>query len=329
MKAINIYEQGTNATLRLEEVEEIQPGLFEVKIDVSAAGVNRADLLQKMGKYPPPNGVSPILGLEVAGVIIEKGDKVSGFNIGDRVIALLSGGGYAEQVIVDYRMLLSIPTHLSYVQAAAIPEVFLTAYQCLYGLAKLVKAETLLVHAGASGVGSAAIQLALASEAKVLITAGSDEKIKFCEGLGAFGGCNYRVQPSFDYWVNEVTLDAGAHVILDCVGGSYLSKNINCAALDARIVLIAFMENPKAHEVSLPLILQKRLTIMGSTLRARSLAYKAELIRQFKMDFESFLKRGIIKPVIDTVLPWTNVAQAHEILEKNQNMGKVILHIKD
>ncbi len=177
--------------------------------------------------------------------------------------------------------------------------------------------------------GSAAIQLALASEAKVLITAGSDEKIKFCEGLGAFGGCNYRVQPSFDYWVNEVTLDAGAHVILDCVGGSYLSKNINCAALDARIVLIAFMENPKAHEVSLPLILQKRLTIMGSTLRARSLAYKAELIRQFKMDFESFLKRGIIKPVIDTVLPWTNVAQAHEILEKNQNMGKVILQIKD
>ena len=326
MNYIEVLDQDGLKIMRISEKDVPKNTDFEVKIAVHAAGVNRVDILQRLGKYPIPTGNSPILGLEVAGEIVATGCQVQGFKKGDRVMALLAGGGYAQFVVVDYRLLMQIPKHLDYVQAAGIPEVFLTAYQTLFTLGGLLPKDQVLIHAGASGVGTAAIQLARVWGAQVSITAGSDEKVRFCQKLGADKAYNYKTQQ----WPKLVWADTqgkGIDVILDCVGGDYVEKNINCAALGGRILLIGFMASARAKEVNLAKVLQKRLILQGSTLRARSLAYKADLIYSFDRDFKAAWMAKELKPVIDQVLPWELVDQAHQRMEQNLNKGKIILTI--
>ena len=326
MKYIEVLDQNGLKAMKISEQEAPKNTDFEVKIAVYAAGVNRADVLQRLGNYPPPEGISSILGLEVAGEIVAIGCQVQGFKKGDRVMALLPGGGYAQFVVVDYRLLMPIPKHLDYIQAAGIPEVFLTAYQTLFNLARLRPKEQVLIHAGASGVGTAAIQLANIWGAQVSVTVGSDEKARFCQKLGADKAYNYKTQ-SWSTLLLEHTAGQGADVILDCVGGDYLSKNIDCAALDGRIILIAYMSNAWANQISLGKILQKRLTFKGSTLRSRSLAYKSDLIHSFNRHFKVALVAKELKPIIDWVLPWELADQAHQRMIQNLNKGKIILTI--
>ncbi len=326
MKYIEVFDQNGLKAMKISEQETPKNTDFEVKIAVYAAGVNRADVLQRLGNYPPPEGISSILGLEVAGEIVAIGSQVQGFKKGDRVMALLPGGGYAQFVVVDYRLLMPIPKHLDYIQAAGIPEVFLTAYQTLFNLARLRPKEQVLIHAGASGVGTAAIQLANIWGAQVSVTVGSDEKARFCQKLGADKAYNYKTQ-SWSTLLLEHTAGQGADVILDCVGGDYLSKNIDCAALDGRIILIAYMSNAWANQISLGKILQKRLTFKGSTLRSRSLAYKSDLIHSFNRHYKVALVTKELKPIIDRVLPWELADQAHQRMVQNLNKGKIILTI--
>ncbi|MAJ51113.1 MAG: NADPH:quinone oxidoreductase [Flammeovirgaceae bacterium] len=326
MKYIEVFDQDGLKAMKISEQEAPKNSDFEVKIAVYAVGVNRADILQRLGKYPVPEGVSPTLGLEVAGEIVAIGCQVQGFKKGDRVMALLAGGGYAQFTVVDYRLLMPIPKHLDYIQAAGIPEVFLTAYQTLFILGGVRPKEQVLIHAGASGVGTAAIQLAHVWGAQVSITAGSDEKVRFCEKLGADKAYNYKTQ-SWSALVWEDTEGKGIDVILDCVGGDYVEKNIDCAAFDGRIVLIGFMANARAQEINLAKILQKRIVLKGSTLRARSLAYKSDLINSFNRDFKAAWATKELKPIIDQVLPWELADQAHQRMKQNLNKGKIILTI--
>ena len=326
MKYIEVFDQNGLKAMKISEQETPKNTDFEVKIAVYAVGVNRADVLQRLRNYPPPEGISSILGLEVAGEIVAIGCQVQGFKKGDRVMALLPGGGYAQFVVVDYRLLMPIPKHLDYIQAAGIPEVFLTAYQTLFNLARLRPKEQVLIHAGASGVGTAAIQLANIWGAQVSVTVGSDEKARFCQKLGADKAYNYKTQ-SWSTLLLEHTAGQGADVILDCVGGDYLSKNIDCAALDGRIILIAYMSNAWANEISLGKILQKRLIFKGSTLRSRSLAYKSDLIHSFNRHYKVALVTKELKPIIDRVLPWELADQAHQRMVQNLNKGKIILTI--
>jgi tumor protein p53-inducible protein 3 len=326
MKYIEVFDQDGLKIMKISEQEAPKNTDFEVKIAVHAAGVNRADVLQRLGKYPAPAGISPVLGLEVAGEIVAIGSQVRGFQKGDRVMALLAGGGYAQFAVVDYRLLMPIPKHLDYIQAAGVPEVFLTAYQTLFTLGAVRPKEQVLIHAGASGVGTAAIQLAHAWGAKVSVTVGTDEKVKFCQKIGAHRAYNYKTQP-WSTLVWEDTEGKGADVILDCVGGDYVAKNIDCAALEARIVLIGYMANARAQDINLAKILQKRIVLKGSTLRARSLIYKRELIHSFNKDFKAAWAAEELKPVIDTVFPWQLADQAHQRMEQNLNKGKIILAI--
>ena len=326
MKYIEVFVQNGLKAMKISEQKAPKNTDFEVKIAVYAAGVNRADIFQRLGNYSPPEGISPILGLEVAGEIVAIGCRVKGFKKGDRVMALLAGGGYAQFAVVDYRLLMPIPEHLDYVQAAGIPEVFLTAYQTLFTLGGLRPKQQVLIHAGASGVGTAAIQLANIGGAQVSVTVGSDEKVRFCQKLGAEKAYNYKIQ-SWSKLLLEHTAGQGANVILDCVGGDYLSKNIDCAALDGRIILIAYMSNAYAKEINLAKILKKRLIFKGSTLRSRSLAYKSDLIHSFNKHYKVALVTKELKPIIDQVLPWELVDQAHQRMIQNLNKGKIILTI--
>lgn len=325
MKAIQSDQSGTIQSLHIVDVIEPEVGDNEVKIRVKAAGVNRADTLQRVGKYPPPPGTSEIMGLEVSGEVIETGVNVDKFNPGDRVMALLAGGGYAEYVVVDHGSVMLIPETLDYTEAAGIAEVFLTSYQALFLLGHLKKEETVLIHAGASGVGTAAIQLARETGANIIVTAGTDEKIDYCKKLGANMGINYRTDKDFDKLILEYTNNKGAALIIDFLGASYISRNINAAGIDSRIVMLAFMGGAMADGVNLAKILSKRIAYIGSTLRSRSNAYKADLIHRFSKDFLPLFDENKLKPVIDSVYPWGKVGEAHIRIEKNLNIGKIIL----
>ncbi len=326
MKAILPKEPGGVDKLVMAEVPRPEPRADELLVRVRAAGVNRADILQREGKYPPPKGVGPVLGLEMAGEVVEVGPNCSGWRSGDRVCALLPGGGYAEYVTIPAKMGIPIPANLTFEQAAAIPEVFLTAYQALYWLGELKAGQEVLVHAGASGVGTAAIQLIREAGATAIVTAGSAKKLDFCSGLGAKVAINYKAG-EFAPDVLEATHQRGVDIILDFVGASHWEQNLECLARDGRLIILALMSGAMIEKMNLLTILRKRLHIIGTTLRSRDLEYKIRLTSEFVKNILPMIEEGRLQPVIDTVFPWRKVKQAHRRMEENLNMGKIVLTI--
>ena len=323
MKAILTHTPGGVEQLYMGEIP--MPSMFKhgILIKVQASGVNRADLLQRQGKYPPPKGASQVMGLEVAGMVEQAGEGTH-FRKGDKVMALLAGGGYAEYAQVHEDLVMPIPEGMKTSEAAGIPEVFITAYQVLVKIAKLKATDWTLIHAGASGVGTAAIQLCRAVGAKCIVTVRSDEKVKFCESLGANVVINTTTS-KFDKQVQEVTNGKGVNVIIDPVGAAYFDKNLGCAALDSRWVVIAGMGGVKIPEFNLAMLLMKRISLIGSTLRARSLPYKSELVRSFTAQFLPKFHSGELRPIIDTTFRLDHVAEAHSYMEANKNKGKIVL----
>jgi putative PIG3 family NAD(P)H quinone oxidoreductase len=307
------------------EVDDLTPDAGEILISNRATAVNRADTIQRRGGYPPPPGASLIMGLECAGEVIALGEGVTRFKVGDAVCALLSGGGYAEQVCVPEGQALPIPKGFSFEQAAAIPEVFATAYLNLFNEAGLQHGESVLLHAGASGVGTAAIQLCKQFGNPCFVTAGSDEKIQRCIEMGATAGCN-RHSANFVDLVPEWTDNKGINVILDPVGGNYLAGNVSSLALEGRLVLIGLMGGMTA-ELSLGLLLMKRLKVVGSTLRARSIAAKSKVMSDLEEHVWPKLEAGLIQPVIEKVMPIQNAEDAHILVESDSTFGKVIMSI--
>ncbi len=324
MRYIAMKASGEADVLYLDQTSIPQPGAGEVLIRVAAAGINRPDILQRKGLYPPPADASPILGLEVAGDIIACGDDVTDWKIGDQVCALVNGGGYAEYALAPAAQCLPIPSGFSLIEAAALPETFFTVWSNLWMRAGLKTGETLLVHGGSSGIGTTAIQLAVALGVKVFATAGSAEK---CAAINTLGGVaiNYHEQDFVEQIKNQ-TSGQGANVILDMVGGDYIQRNFSVAAKDGRIVNIAFLNGSKSQLDLMPLML-KRLTLTGSTLRAQSPAAKAKIAQQLKAQVWPLLDTQRIKPLIDSVFPLAEVAKAHERMESGNHIGKIVLNI--
>jgi len=325
MKAVLLKNFGGPEQLHIGEAEVPEVKANEVLVKVKCSALNRADTLQRMGKYAPPKGESDILGLEMSGTIEKLGSSVTNLTIGDRVCALLSGGGYAEYVNVPADLIIPIAHNMSFQDAAAIPEVFLTAYQALSLLLKLEKDETILIHAGASGVGTAAIQLARQLTENIIITA-SASKHQLCKDLGAALTIDYKNQ-SFKKEILNYTDSKGLDAILDFVAGPYFQDNIDLMNLDGRMVMLAALGGADVKGAQIAQIVWKRLNIMGSTLRSRSLTYKVELTRQFVNECWRGFEEGNLKPIIDSVYDWRDVSKAHQRMDDNLNAGKIILNI--
>jgi len=300
------------------------PGAHEVVIKVHAAGINRPDMLQRQGKYPPPPGASPILGLEVAGVVAATG-KGAALEVGAAVCALAPGGGYAEYCLVPDSHCLAVPRGFSMPQAGGIPETFFTVWANVFQIAALKRGDLFLVHGGAGGIGTTAIQLAHASGALVFTTAGTDEKCATCRELGADHAFNYKTQ-DFAEEVNRITDGRGVDVILDMVGGDYAEKNVNSLAKRGRLVQIAVQKGAQAR-VNLAKIMQKRLILTGSTLRPRSIEEKAAIAQELKSRVWPLLEGGKVKVIIDRIVPFAQVREAHEYFESGAHVGKVILDL--
>ena len=326
MKTVLQTKFGGVETLYIGETEMPVVNENEVLIEVHYAALNRADLLQRKGKYPPPKGESEILGLEASGIVKQVGKNVKHFTPGDRVMTLLAGGGQAEYVKADQRLVMHVPNSLTLEQGAAIPEVFLTAYQALFFEGKTKFGSTVLVHAGASGVGTSAIQFAKARGCKVICTA-SAAKHDNCKNLGADLAIDYKTQ-DFAQAVKDFTKERGVDIILDFIGAPNFVRNLDSLAIDGRLVLIATMGGIRLEEFNIRSILTKRLKIQGTTLRARSNAYKQELIQAFSADFLPDLASGKITPIIDSVLDWNDIQKAHKCMEANKNVGKIVLKVK-
>lgn len=324
MRAIRV-ERSNDHRLILDDCVEPNCGPREVLVRVHATAVNRADLLQRRGLYPPPPGASEILGLEAAGEIAALGNEVQDWRVGERVLCLLAGGGYAEFVAVPQEMLLRMPADWTFEQAAAVPEAFYTAFVNLFVEAKLRARELVLVHAGGSGVGTAAIQMARLAGALVLVTAGSEEKLEECRFLGANHAINYK-QFDFAKIVRKLTNDSGVDVILDCIGAAYWEKNISLLRTRGRLVVIGLMGGAKT-EIDMSPILRKRLRIIGSVLRSRSLDEKIALTRQFRAQVLPQLENGSLHPVLDKIFPLAEAEQAHAYVASNHNFGKVVLRV--
>jgi putative PIG3 family NAD(P)H quinone oxidoreductase len=323
MRAILFDAPGDESVLYLGEAPAPELGPDDVRIRVAACAVNRADLVQRQGSYPPPPGASPILGLECAGTVAELGANVREFALGERVMALLAGGGYAEEVAVHVGSVMRVPAALTLEEASAIPEVFLTVFQNVFQLAQLEGGGWLLVHGGGSGIGTAAIQLAKRAGARVIVTAGSDAKCAQCRALGADVAVNYRTAKFADA-VKQATDGRGVDVVLDSIGAPYLADNLASLAVGGRLSLIGMMGGSKA-ELNLALVLMKRLHIIGSTLRARSAVEKAAIVRGFLARFGDDLAAGRIRAVVDRVLPLAQAADAHRALAKSEHFGKIVL----
>ncbi|MBO1005340.1 NAD(P)H-quinone oxidoreductase [Pseudogracilibacillus auburnensis] len=300
----------------------------ELLVKVKATALNRADLLQKRGLYPPPEGASTILGLEMSGVVEEVGENVEGWNKGDRVCALLPGGGYAEYVSIPAEMAIPIPDGLSFEEAAAIPEVFLTAYLNMFWLGKLEKDETVLIHAGASGVGTAAIQLARVVGAKIIVTAGTEEKRELCLSLGADVAIDYKDGP-FAPKVKETTHGKGVNLILDFIGASYWEQNISSLATYGKLILIGTMGGSNVENVNLGKILFKKLQVIGTALRSQPIEKKIALTKDFRDFALSKFENSEVKPVIDSVWDWKDADEAHAHMEQNKNAGKIVLRVNE
>ena len=325
MQAIVVKKENKKSILILENVPDVTFSPEEVLVDIKASAVNRADLLQAQGLYPPPSGETEILGLEMAGVITRLGDAVRGWSIGDRVMALLPGGGYAQQVAVHHRMLIKIPGSWSYADGAAIPEVWLTAFLNLLLEGALIAGETALIHAGGSGVGTAGIQLARETGAIPFVTAGTGPKLEKCRRLGATLAINYKQQDFFKE-VMAATGGEGVELILDPVGGAYLNQNLSLLKENGRLVNIGLLGGHTA-EINLSLVLGKSLRIIGSRMRSRPLREKIAITDQFKERFWPMLEQGKLQPVVDKVFPIEEAQAAHTYVKNNRNFGKVILEV--
>ena len=326
MKAIHVDTTQPGRPLVWQETADPVCGPEEVLVDVYATALNRADLAQRAGHYPPPPGASEIIGLEMAGEITQLGEKVSGWKIGDRVCALLPGGGYAERVAVPQQMLMPVPNDWTYEQAGAMPEVYLTAFVNLYMEANLQPGEIVLVHGGASGVGTAAIQLTQATGNPVIITAGSIDKCAACLKLGSELAINYK-EEDFAEKVRTFTKDAGVDVILDMVGADYLTRNLSLLKLKGRMVFIALLSGSQA-QIDLSILQRKRLRLIGSLLRSRALAEKIEIKETFMARFWLLLEAGKILPVIDSIYPMAQVNEAQQRMAENKNIGKIVLRVR-
>ncbi len=321
MKAIGFSEPGGPEVLKLLELPRPKPSWGEHLVKVSACGVNRPDIQQRRGNYPPPKGAPLTLGLELAGEIVESGNETRRFKSGDKVTALVQGGAYAEYAIVAEDNTLPVPHDFSMISAAALPETYFTVWTNVFQRGQLKPGETLLVHGGSSGIGTTAIQLAKAFGAKVVTTAGSDEKCKACTALGADLAINYRTS---DFAEVMKAQGIKADVILDMVGGDYLARNIEVAALHGRIVQIAFQQSSTITADFLPLMV-KRLTLTGSTLRPRSIAEKAVIARELEAKVWPLLLRGLCKPHIFKTFPLAEAAKAHALMEDSSHIGKIVL----
>ena len=313
---------GPDQPLSLAVVARPEPGAGEVLIRVAGAGVNRPDLMQRAGLYPPPPGAPETLGLEVSGVIESVGAGVSRWHEGDEVCALLAGGGYATYAIAHEGSVLPAPKGVSLIEAAALPETVFTVWANVFEAAHLKPGETLLVHGGASGIGTTAIQMAKAHGARVFATAGDAAKVKLCQELGADRGINYRTE---DF---EDVLDraGGADVVLDMVGGPYVQKNLNLLNTGGRCVMIAFLQGPQA-ELNLMRMMLKRLTLTGSTLRSRSNAEKARIAGEVERHVWPWIEAGLVKPVIDSTFPLSDAEAAHARLQGGAHAGKIVLTV--
>jgi putative PIG3 family NAD(P)H quinone oxidoreductase len=314
-----------SGVLSLEDVDDPRPGPGDVLVEVRAAGVNRADLLQRAGDYPPPAGESDIIGLECAGIISAVGSDVSGWRVGDPVCALLPGGGYAERVVVPAGLAIAIPEGLSFAQAAAVPEAFLTAFLNLVVVADLRESEHVLIHAGASGVGTAAIQVARELGAVPIVTAGTPAKLELCRRLGAAVVINHRDGP-FAHAVRDATNGHGVDVVLDPIGAKYWDQNYASLVAGGRWVVIGGLGGYRT-ELDIRALMQRRVTVHFSTLRSRSRDDKSALVQKFTRFAASRLAEGKLTPVIDEVFDWRDAMAAHQRLETNSSAGKVVLTV--
>ncbi|MRD47864.1 zinc-binding dehydrogenase [Caenimonas koreensis DSM 17982] len=326
MKAVEITSYGAPEVLRVGDRPEPVAGAGELLIRVSASGVNRPDVLQRTGNYPVPPGASDIPGLEVAGVVVN-GDAAAmaaaGLKVGDRVCALVAGGGYAELCVAPVGQCLPVPAGLSDIEAASLPETFFTVWSNVFDRARLQAGETLLIQGGSSGIGVTAIQMAKALGATVFVTAGSDDKCDACIELGADHAINYKTK-DFVAEVSALTGGKGVNVVLDMVAGAYVAREVQCMAEDGRIVIIAVQGGTKS-EFNSGLVLRKRLVITGSTLRPRPIEFKTAIAKSLKDKVWPLVERGAIKPVIHSTFPAADAAKAHELMESNQHIGKIVL----
>ena len=321
MRAIAVTEPGGPEVMVVGEQPVPRLSGGELLVKVAAAGVNRADCMQRRGDYPPPPGVSEILGLEVSGTVAARGEGVSGWQVGDPVCALLAGGGYAEYCAVPAPQCLPVPAGVDLVDAAALPEVALTVWTNVFERGGLKPGETLLVHGGSSGIGTMAIQLASALGATVFVTAGSTEKCDACEALGAARAFNYR-EVDFVEAVRSVT--GGVDVVLDMVGGPYLDSNLGLLNLDGRLVIIALMGGARA-EINLATLMRRRLIVTGTTLRARTIEEKGAVVDAVRARVWPLVESGRVRPVIHRRLPWSEAADAHRVMEASTHIGKLLL----
>ena len=324
MTAIAITEPGGPDVLQPRQVPVPEPGPGQLLVKVHAAGINRPDILQRTGAYPPPKGASELPGLEIAGEVVAAGPDTKRFGVGEKVCALTSGGGYAQYCLADEPATLPVPKGLSMEEAGALPETCFTVWHNVFERGALGEGEWLLVHGGSSGIGTTAIQMGVALGAKVLVTAGSSEKCAACEKLGATRAINYR-EEDFVEVTKEVT-GSGANVILDMVGGSYIERNFIAAAPDGRIVQIAFLEGPKA-EVNFMRLMLKRLTLTGSTLRARSVEVKGGIAAALEEKIWPLIEAGKIRPVMDKTFPLEEAARAHAHRESGAHIGRIVLSV--
>lgn len=326
MRAVEITSFGGPEVLRLGERPVPQPGVGELLIRVAASGINRPDVLQRMGHYAPPPGTSDLPGLEVAGVV-ESGDAAAmaeaGIRVGDRVCALVAGGGYAQWCVAPVVQCLPVPDGFSDVEAASLPETFFTVWSNVFDRGHLQAGESLLVQGGTSGIGVTAVQLARAFGATVIATAGSDEKCAACLQLGAHEAINYKTQ-DFVAEANRITQGKGVDVVLDMVAGDYVAREVQCLAEDGRIVIIAVQGGIKS-DFNAGLVLRRRLTITGSTLRPRSVAFKGAIARALREHVWPLLVAGRVRPVIHSTFAATEAAKAHALMESNQHIGKIVL----
>jgi NADPH:quinone reductase len=326
MRFVGLSHAGPPEVLHIEIGPTPRPSSGEVLVRVAAAGVNRPDVLQRQGSYPPPPGASPILGLDIAGVVTEVGDRVTRWRVGDRVCGLVAGGGYAEWCVAPADQCLPVPNGFSMVEAAALPETFFTVWTNLFRRGHLTPGEVVLVHGGSSGIGTTAIQLARAFGARVFTTAGSDEKCAACRELGAELAINYH-DADFVAAARDATAGRGVDVILDMVGGPYLARNLATLATDGRLVQISFVFGSRV-EVDLRIVMTKRLTITGSTLRPRSVAEKGAIARELEEQVWPLLTRRAVRPVVFRTFPLADAAAAHTLLETGTHIGKLVLEVR-
>ena len=325
MRAVEISQPGAPEVLRVAEVPKPAPQPHEIVVQVAAAGVNRPDVLQRMGHYPVPPGASPLPGLEIAGEVAEIGAAVKLWKRGDKVCALANGGGYAEYCAVPETQALPIPRGLSMAEAASLPETCFTVWGNVYDRGRLAPGESLLVQGGTSGIGVTAIQMAAATGNRVFATAGSDEKVAACVKLGAERAFNYKTQD----WVAEVraaTGGKGVDVILDMVGGDYVPRELKCLAEEGRLVFIAYLRGPRS-ELDIDAVMRKRLTVTGSTLRPRSSEFKGYLARNLREKIWPLIEAGRIKPQVYKTFPLAQAAEAHRLMESSQHIGKIVLTV--